>query len=72
MDSPTVLPQETHSLTASSFDPLPPKSKLNQWLKLFAGFLDKSFKKILASGTTDTHSNRDYTVKVDVTGLDAG
>jgi len=33
---------------------------------------DKSFEKIIASGTTGTHSDRDYTVKVDVTGLDAG
>ena len=33
---------------------------------------DKSFKKIIASGTTGTHSNRDYTVKVDATGLNAG
>ena len=33
---------------------------------------DKSFKQIKASGTTATHADRDYTVKVDVTGLDAG
>lgn len=33
---------------------------------------DKSFSEMVASGVTVAHADRDYTVKVDVTGLEAG
>ena len=33
---------------------------------------DASFTRLVASGTAATHAERDYTVKVDATGLEAG